>query len=593
MSDNKQFGEEENIWSLSNLARSLLNTQKQQAFKQEQPLGMQHQLENLDVNVKTELEARFSEQDRQWRIRYEALQAVLVEKEQSLMSLQQEFQQFIEQQREVRLRQGSEFDAELKNREEQIKQKYNLKLRLISHEKDQLATTKSRLEARQTYQRPVSAQQSRHLTADEESGSEYSTPSTQRSNSTHRYHAVHTQNTQMFESGMITGSQNRKRIHPVPIFKGTEKEDSYEWLLTFEKLVQRELWWDGKKEELRSGSFKDARKAFCDFFGGGLQAQSRALANIDSMKQGSESMVSFGPKLLIEITRITKETHIQLYFFYRIINNALADRIALAEPESLQEAVAYGVRLGKKCKRASLTTYNQWTEWFMVPLMPRTKRRPSGSKATAIHCGKKGHKAVDCYSKRHEANKGRPAKQNTQAISNQVEEGEDEEESNLFERLYFSSTQTVVYASNIATHSMKVIYSEDPRRFAVTAKIKNQDVGVLADTGAMISTINRRVADDLGLELEDEADSCIEYGNKSREVVNKSTKVSMKIDGQDYECKFLVVNKQNVPVILGMDFFIAADITVYPAKKLFIPGATLRGLQEAEKATVVAVQLDV
>ncbi|KAI8358389.1 hypothetical protein BD560DRAFT_437693 [Blakeslea trispora] len=269
MSDNKQFGEEENIWSLSNLARSLLNTQDQQVFKQEQPLGMQHQLENLDVNVKTELEARFAEQDRQWRIRYEALQAVLVEKEQSLMTLQQEFQQFVEQQREIRLRQGSEFDAELKNREGQIKQNFNLKLRLISNEKGQLETTKSRLEARvidqekiiaelqdhlnhsalkmeemiskqtvqQTYQRPVSAQSIRHQTADEESGSEYSTPSTQQSNGTQRYHAIHTQNTQMFENGMSTGNQSRKRIHPVPVFKGTEKEDSYEWLLTFEKLV--------------------------------------------------------------------------------------------------------------------------------------------------------------------------------------------------------------------------------------------------------------------------------------------------------------------------------------------------------------------
>ncbi|KAI8328517.1 hypothetical protein BD560DRAFT_429413 [Blakeslea trispora] len=194
MSDNKQFGEEENIWSFSNLAQSLLNAQEQQVFKQEHTLGMQHHLENLDVNVKAELEARFAEQDRQWRVRYEALQAVLVEKEQSLMNVQQEFQQFFEQQREVRLRQGSELDAELKNREAQIKQNFNLN-----------ALKMEELISKQTYQRPITAQSTRHIATDEESGSEYSTPSTQRSSSTHRYLAVHTQNTQMFENGIMTG----------------------------------------------------------------------------------------------------------------------------------------------------------------------------------------------------------------------------------------------------------------------------------------------------------------------------------------------------------------------------------------------------
>ncbi|KAI8328516.1 hypothetical protein BD560DRAFT_429412 [Blakeslea trispora] len=317
-----------------------------------------------------------------------------------------------------------------------------------------------------------------------------------------------------------TGSQSRKRIHPVPVFKGTEKEDSYEWLLTFEILMDyhqwdnkqslskfmmalqgpADLWWDGKKEELRSSFFKDAKKAFCDFFGGGgLQAQSRALANIDSMKQGSESMVSFGPKLLIEITRITKETHIQLYFFYRIINDVLADRIALAEPESLQEAVAYGVRLEQNAKErriARLGTFGSGPSGAVNLMLQGTASDNATNiqpmegvihgtinaqnqkmfkrfKGNCNHSGKKGHKEADCYDKRKDSHKGRPVKQNTQAVKDNAETEGEEEASNLFERLYFISTQAVVYAINVATHSMEVVYAENPTRFAITTNIRN------------------------------------------------------------------------------------------------------------------------
>ncbi|KAG1276068.1 hypothetical protein G6F66_012634 [Rhizopus arrhizus] len=111
---------------------------------------------------------------------------------------------------------------------------------------------------------------------------------------------------------------------------------------------------NSQKDELERGTYENAKKAFTAFFGGDAAAQSSALASIDNLKQNKELMVSFGPKLLIEINRVTKENHVQLYFFYRAIDPKLADKVAAKEPSTLHEAIDYAVRLERNARERQM-----------------------------------------------------------------------------------------------------------------------------------------------------------------------------------------------------------------------------------------------
>lgn len=674
MSEQQNPEEERNKWSLSNLAESLLGPPRPIDL---QPVGRQIMMNPQDSDIRNEFEQKFSIQETEWQRRFEALQASLHSKNQELNSTQQAFQHYVDQPESLRYQQGNEFDSALTNHRRQLEQNYELKLRLISSEKQQLEAEKGQLLARiveqdatieelqqqlrqsvdridellrQQATTPVLQQRTTARTiSEDETGSVYSAPSFGRQSSingpVYQQNVLHV-NTETVDDELAVSSVSRKRVHQVPIFKGKENEDSYEWLLAFEKVALyygwddrttlREFmmvlqgsagyWWDSQQHILKKGTYEAARTAFTQFFGGDLQAQSRALANIDNLRQGSESMVSFGPKLFIEITRVSREPHIQLYFFYRIINSALADKIALSEPQSLQDAVAYGVRLERGAKERQMARYTGGVKGDIGPIVATPSVDYSGNssgpqpmegvvhgainlqgqkssrriKGNCHNCGKKGHKAVDCYAKQKSS--GRPNKQNTQTVSGAYEA--EEEEGNIFARLYSSSqvikpvedaNLPVFFANTVATDSLEVAFADDPRRFAVDSMINNRKIGLLADTGAMVSTINKQVAELLDLPFSDEPDSCIEYGNQSREISNKSVVVTAIIDGSTYKYKFLVVSKQNVPVLLGMDFFLAVDLALYPKRKSFISGQDivkaigLKDTKQQEVKTVMTV----
>lgn len=172
----------------------------------------------------------------------------------------------------------------------------------------------------------------------------------------------------------INNSSRRTRKYNVPVFNGNASQSSYEWLIYFEKVKKyynwddsetllefmmalqgsAGLWWNSQKDELERGTYENAKKAFTAFFGGDAAAQSSALASIDNLKQNKELMVSFGPKLLIEINRVTKENHVQLYFFYRAIDPKLADKVAAKEPSTLHEAIDYAVRLERNARERQM-----------------------------------------------------------------------------------------------------------------------------------------------------------------------------------------------------------------------------------------------
>ncbi|KAG1239929.1 hypothetical protein G6F68_018159 [Rhizopus microsporus] len=112
----------------------------------------------------------------------------------------------------------------------------------------------------------------------------------------------------------------------------------------------------------------------------------------------------------------------------------------------------------------------------------------------------------------------------------------------------------------------------DPRRFSVNMQLSGQNVSVLIDTGAMISTIRDDQVDQLQLTQESAPNMWIEYGNSSREVSNTTVSIQFKVEeATPFNFSLRVVNKQNVPVILVMDFFIKTSVLLDPINKTIVP----------------------
>ncbi|KAG1293023.1 hypothetical protein G6F64_013598 [Rhizopus arrhizus] len=116
----------------------------------------------------------------------------------------------------------------------------------------------------------------------------------------------------------------------------------------------------------------------------------------------------------------------------------------------------------------------------------------------------------------------------------------------------------------------EIDYETDPRRFSEAAKVKGQQVSVLVDAGSMISTINEELVEDMALKKDDENEVWIEYGNATKEVARQSVSIHLNIGGNDFVYKLLVVKRQNVPIILGMDFFVETNLLLDPVSKSFI-----------------------
>jgi hypothetical protein len=54
-------------------------------------------------------------------------------------------------------------------------------------------------------------------------------------------------------------------------------------------------------------------KVFVYFFGGRTEAKTTAIVEMERMKQAQKSMSSFGPELLMAITRVTTDLSLQLH----------------------------------------------------------------------------------------------------------------------------------------------------------------------------------------------------------------------------------------------------------------------------------------
>ncbi|KAG0737152.1 hypothetical protein G6F62_009884 [Rhizopus arrhizus] len=380
------------------------------------------------------------------------------------------------------------------------------------------------------------------------------------------------------------------------------------------------LWWDNVEGDTENLTCKQIKSLFTDYFGGDDAAVSAAIAKMVILRQNKESMVTFGTKLMTHIRRSTNESPMQMYFFYRAVDKDTAQMVVRREPKSLKEAVDYAIRMERldlERRAATSDDFNRGVAQLIsfgnpgknstsvphadsdsepmegvihgtINAQQRSRKlaRKSPQDSGCYVCGKSGHIAKECYSrykkgdnkqKRGYSHHKKSYRQNEQAVRPANAESDIEEESNLFAHMYNLNCQQVepIYneTQTISTNAMTEKELEnDPRRFSVNMQLSGQNVSVLIDTGAMISTIRDDQVDQLQLTQESAPNMWIEYGNSSREVSNTTVSIQFQVEeATPFNFSLRVVNKQNVPVILVMDFFIKTSVLLDPINKTIVP----------------------
>ncbi|KAI9003294.1 hypothetical protein CLU79DRAFT_724165 [Phycomyces nitens] len=154
-------------------------------------------------------------------------------------------------------------------------------------------------------------------------------------------------------------------------------------------------------------------------------------------------------------------------------------------------------------------------------------------------CGLIGHKAAKC----------RSVKNNTQSVQSPSTKnrhgGEGEYECSLFDRLV-QNTTTIVKTVNTA--------DINSRRFLIDVYMGNRKVSALVDTGSMITSISSKLAQECQLQYFPTVPLSIEYGNSSRSKSDTEVHETLTIQKTDYQVVMRVVEKQNMEMILGMDW---------------------------------------
>lgn len=353
-------------------------------------------------------------------------------------------------------------------------------------------------------------------------------------------------------------SISRNKNHRAPAFRGITDNDEtkpYLWILDFEKCIQYHGWneqqtldefmmsmqgpaslWYNTLLPTDKVSYQTLISKFQNHFGGVESIKSYALRAINDKKQGTESMISYGPKLITTICSITSDPGLQMYFFGQMVNSETAAMVNMKEPNTLQEAVDYAVRMERKTKERnsmpgggsgggvnlvktnqpqSGSTFDYTGAWaqknatggqvapmedvqmnaqrFKKKFYSQKNNNNEGSsskgKSKCFACGKTGHIARECrllkkFKKKelgdyHKEGKKKKDGRNSHNVQ-QVKEVDEEIDfkTNPFNQLFQHNDMMKVVNNN-------VVESKDPRSFTLPVKV-NDDSAILTglvDTG--------------------------------------------------------------------------------------------------------------
>ncbi|KAI9324931.1 hypothetical protein BD770DRAFT_450200, partial [Pilaira anomala] len=159
---------------------------------------------------------------------------------------------------------------------------------------------------------------------------------------------------------------NRKKRHLTPSFTGLPGSiSSQDWLHRFEKLTtyhhytdeeqleefmmamqgNADLWWRSLKATQKA-SISVVLQEFQNFFGGQDELMAHSISKLKVMKQGNESMTTFGPRLLLDIMTVTSDNfQLQMSYFYSSVNEEVKKAVMYARPKSLNQAISYAIEL--------------------------------------------------------------------------------------------------------------------------------------------------------------------------------------------------------------------------------------------------------
>ncbi|KAG0862669.1 hypothetical protein G6F16_012356 [Rhizopus arrhizus] len=382
-------------------------------------------------------------------------------------------------------------------------------------------------------------------------------------------------------------------------------------------------WWMTLSEVQQNDYFL-AAQAFEAFYGGDETAMARAISALNHMKQGKETMQDFGPKLLLVITTITRDNfQLQMHYFHQAVNEEVGRAVIPTKPQTIHEAVQNAIDMernmnhfGSSLNGTRNTPYlgGQATGPIGDPMdvdlnFQRSKKsykknfKDSGKKRTCLICDRENHIAKDCYYLK-KARAAMPSndykkekspktigmhRNNLQQVTS-MSSGNIQNESiyeqplditdNLFYKLYQQNTQGCEDLDTLEELYIpsEVGGSKEGTNFSLTSSVFVKELGktlstsVLIDTGAMISTISRDEADRLHLVSETTPPIMITYGNSSKGLSQEAVQFPCYIDGAHYQNAYLrLTNRQNVPIILGMDWLLKTRVLVDPWKKTLIP----------------------
>ncbi|KAL0303799.1 UNVERIFIED_CONTAM: hypothetical protein Sradi_6248000 [Sesamum radiatum] len=130
----------------------------------------------------------------------------------------------------------------------------------------------------------------------------------------------------------------------------------------------------------------------------------------------------------------------------------------------------------------------------------------------------------------------------------------------------------------------------------VTGRINGKKMKALVDTGATNNFVSNRVVHKLGLDVK-HCDRQVKAVNSKAVPVSSIANTKLSVGSWSGQCDFMVVGLDDFDVILGIDFFIVANVMILPrlggifissgSKLAFVNGEYERGTVAGQKSKTV------